>query len=345
MTERRGTKRRKFAREILGLAGISALVALITFLVVTNIAVTIAEVYVFENDVPMTEFDWMAVDRWIFGVGGGVSICLFCALFLSMLGERLAYIRKITTAIGAMRLGEINAPIPLEGNNELTELADTINYMSAARQEIVAKETTLAQEKEQLIRTLSHDIRTPLTSILAYSEYLATDSSLSGEERAAHLRMMQKKAEQIRDLTDILLDGSKRNPEYFENARLLMAQLAAEFEEGLEGDFAVSIDLSGCAHFAGAFDVQELRRIFDNLSSNVQKYADPSQPVCLTICKTEDGLVIRQSNAIRFQVEPADSYKLGISSIRRIAQHYGGRVSVAQTAEKFEIAITLSEFL
>ena len=345
MTKRKDAKRRSFAREILGLAGISALVALILFLVVTSIAVTIAEVYCFEHDVPMTEFDWMAMDRWIFGVGAGLAICLFCTLFLSMLGERLAYIRRITAGIDAMRLGEVNAPIPLEWSNELTELADAINYMSAARQEMAQKEKALAQEKEQLIRTLSHDIRTPLTSILAYSEYLATDSSLSDEARGEHLRMMQKKAEQIRDLTDILLDGSKRAPEHFENARLLMEQLAAEFEEGLEGDFAICIDLSGCGHFAGAFDVQELRRIFDNLGSNVQKYADPTQPVDLSIRKTEAGLVIRQSNAIRPQTEPADSYKLGINSIRRIAQHYGGSVSVAQNAEAFEITITLSAFL
>lgn len=345
MTERKCAKRRRFAREILGLIGISALLALILFLVVTNIAVTIAEVYVFENGIDMTEFDWMEVDRTIFGIGGILSISLFCVLFLTMLGERLAYIRKITAGIDAMRLGEVNNPIPLEGNNELTELADAINYMSAARQEIVEKEKTLAQEKDQLIRTLSHDIRTPLTSILAYSEYLATEDNLSAEQRLKHLRMMQKKAEQIRDLTAILLDSSKRNPEYFENLQLLMEQLAAEFEEALEDDFTVAVDLSGCAHFSGAFDVQELRRIFDNLRSNVQKYADPAKPVCLTIRKETDGLVISQSNAVGSQAKQVDSYNLGISSIRRIAQHYNGTVSVAQNTENFEISIKLSVIL
>ena len=345
MIERKSAKRRHFAREILGLAAVSALLALIAFLVVTNIAVTVAEVYVFENDVPMTEFEWMEVDRTIFGIGGLLSICLFCTLFLIKLGERLAYIRKITAGIDAMRLGENNASIPLEGNNELTELADAINDMSATRQEIAQKEKALAMEKDRLIRTLSHDIRTPLTSILAYSEYLATEDSLSAEERTAHLRMMKRKAEQIRDLTDILLDGSKRKPEHFENARLLMEQLAAEFEETLEDTFAVAVDFSGCHSFPGTFDVQELRRIFDNLSSNVRKYADPAQPVYLSIGKAEDGLRIRQSNAIRLQTQPADSYKLGIHSIQRIAQHYDGIVRVAQNADSFEIAITLSAIL
>lgn len=339
MTKKNSAKGRKFAREILGIAGISALVGLILFLLVTNIAVTVAEVYVFENDVPMTEFDWMDVDRWIFGVGGLLALVAFCVVFLTKLGERLAYIRRITDGIGAMRLGESNEPIPLEGSNELTELADAINYLSAARQEMAEKEAALAREKEQLIRTLSHDIRTPLTSILAYSEYLAAEESLPQEERQAHLAMMKKKAEQIRDLTDILLDGSKRSPEHFEDARLLMQQLAEEFESELEDDFSVRTDLSGCGSFSGAFDVGEMRRIFDNLISNAKKYADPTKSVCLMIRKEEGGLWIRETNAVRQQPQPSDSYKLGIHSIRRIAQHYGGSVTAEQRGENFEISI------
>ena len=60
----------------------SALVALVVFLVLTNIAAMVAEVYCFENDVPMTEFDWIEVERWIFGVGAILSVCSFSILFL-----------------------------------------------------------------------------------------------------------------------------------------------------------------------------------------------------------------------------------------------------------------------
>lgn len=341
MTERKGAKRHRFSREILGLVGISAAFALMLFLVLTNIATTVAEIYCFENDVPMTEFDWMDVDRWIFGVGGGLSVCLFSILFLSLLGQRLAYIRKITGGIDAMRLGEQNPPIPLEGNNELTELADAINYMASARQEMAQKERELAKEKEQLTRTLSHDIRTPLTSILAYSEYLAANDSLSSQQRQNYLRMMQRKAEQIRDLTDILLDGSRRNPEYFDNAYLLLEQLAAEFEETLEDAFSVQVTLSGCENLSGTFDVQELRRIFDNLSSNVQKYADPARSVDLTIRREANDLIFCQSNVVLPKTGQADSYKLGINSIRRIAQHYSGTATVLERDEKFEITVKL----
>ncbi len=343
MTDKKSAKRKKFAHEILGLIGISALAAVVLFLILTNIAVTVAEVYCFENDVPMTEFDWMEVDLWISGVGAVLSVSLFCILFLTQLADRLAYIRKITKGIEAMRTDENQSAIPLEGNNELTALADAINYMADARQQLRQKEQALAQEKDQLVRTLSHDIRTPLTSILAYSDFLAEENSLSAGEQKNHLRLIRKKAEQIRELTDILLDGGKRAPEHFENGRLLMEQLAEEFAEGLEDSFTILLDLSGCRPFDGDFDVGELRRIFDNLGSNVRKYAQASQPVRLSI-SLEDSLIIWQSNAAGNETCREDSYRLGINSIRRIAQHYGGTVSVTQSAEDFAITVTLSDF-
>ena len=344
MTDGRAKKRRRLAYEILGFIGISALLAAIVFLVLSWTAGVLVENYCFEHDVVMTEFDWLTVDRRIFSISGILSAAFFSVLFLALLAERMAYIRTLTKGIDILRLGHTGYTIPLSGNNELTELADAINYMSATQQQLREKELTLSREKEQLIRTLSHDIRTPLTSILAYSEYLSGENELSGMERKAHLQMIRKKAEQIRDLTELLLDGGKRNLEQFADAHLLIEQLAAEFEEELEERFAVSTDLSGCPSFPGTFDVQELRRIFDNLSSNVQKYADSDRPVCLSLCVDGDGMHITQTNGIRAETGPADSYKLGINSIRRIAQYYGGRVTVRQDTRDFAIEITLSDF-
>lgn len=342
MTDRRKTKQSRLAYEILGLIGISGLFAGVLFLILSWSAGTVVEVYCFQNDVVMTEFDWLDVDRWIFSVSGIFSAGAFSLLFLTLLGDRVAYIRTITGGIHGLQMGQSVVSLPLEGRNELTRLADAINEMSAAQQRLREREQALAREKEQFLRALSHDIRTPLTSILAYSEYLAGDNGVSPEEQRAHLQTIRKKAQQIRDLTGLLLDGDRREPEYFDDARLLMEQLAAEFEEELEERFSVRTDLSGCPAFSGSFDVQELRRIFDNLASNVHKYADAGQPVHLEIRVDGAGLQIRQENAVAPDPGQKDSYKLGIHSIRRIAQNYGGGVTVRQDPERFSITVTLS---
>ena len=344
MTNGKIRKQRKLSYEILGLIGISAFFAAVLFLILSWTAAAIVEIYCFHNDVILSEFEWLEVDRWIFGTSGTLSAVAFSLLFLALFSDRMKYIRTITEVIHALRLGNIDISLPLEGRNELTQLADSINYMSATQRLLQQKERSLAHEKEQFVRTLSHDIRTPLTSIMAYSEYLSSENSIPPEEQKMFLQMIRKKAEQIRDLTALLLEGDKRNPEYFDNAHLLMTQLAAEFEEDLEERFDVHTDLSGCSSFSGTFDVQELRRVFDNLSSNVQKYADPEQPVKLSIALGEDGLCIWQKNSVFEDNGEKDSYKLGINSIRRIVQNYGGRVDVSQDAVSFSIAVILIDF-
>lgn len=344
MTDCSRGKHRKLSHEILGLIGLSALVALVLFLILSGIATAVAEIYCFRHEIPMNEFDWLRVDRWIFLVSASISVAAFSIIFLCLLNDRMAYIRKITAGIDKLQSGEQDAQLPLEGSNELTELAGAVNYLSTTQRQLREKEQALAQEKDELVRSLSHDIRTPLTSILAYSDLLALQENIPHEQQQEYMKLIRKKAEQIRDLTDILLDGSRRKLEQFADARMLMTQIAAEFEDGLDEKFHVRCDMTGCPDFSGTFDVQELRRIFDNLSTNILKYADPEHPVKLAISQEGGRLVIWQSNAVLQPKSQTESYGIGLNSIRRIAMLYDGSVNVQENGSHFAISITLSDF-
>ena len=121
-----------------------------------------------------------------------------------------------------------------------------------------------------------------------------------------------------------------------------MQQLAEEFEPMLEDTFCVKTTLA-CPAFSATLDVQELRRIFDNLISNVQKYAAPDKPVMLSISIENAQLIIWQENAIRKEDRPTEGYQIGLRSIQRIAQNYGGRVEIQQNDAAFAICIALSD--
>lgn len=341
MTERT-KKRRRLSHEILGLLAAALAVSLFLYEFLSLTALVIAGNYLELNNLTLTEDQGITLDIWVSGVSLLTSALFFALLFLILLSQKISYIRTITQGVEALQASQMDHELPVEGNNELTQLAETINYLSAAQREVKAKERALQQEREQLIRTLSHDIRTPLTSILSYSEYLKSQETLDPREVRDQLALIQKKAGQIKELTDILLDGGKRNPETFQDARFLMEQLAAEAEEALEGDFSVQLDLSRCPPFRGTFDVRELQRIFDNLVSNIQKYADPAQPVVFRIA-SEQGLVITQENAKGVRSAPVESHQMGLNSIRRIAHSYGGTVEVREDERAFAIVITLSE--
>ena len=341
MINMKSTQRRKLSGEILGLLAVTLVLALILLQFLGIVARAMIDSFLFMRDIVLTEAQYAQLDAWVFHLGLLVSVAFFIILFLFLLGERLSYIREVLAGIDALRSGQEDYVVPLEGSNELTQLAEAVNYLSRTQREVKEQERVLNEEKEQFIRALSHDIRTPLTSIMAYSELLTGANTVDPQEQTRYLELIQHKAGQIKDMTDILLDGSKRNPEYFEDARLLIEQLTAEFEEMLEDGFSIEASLD-CPAFPGTFDVQELRRIFDNLVSNVQKYADPDRPVKISISLEGVQLLIRQENAVRERIASADGYQIGLRSIQRIAQNYVGQVDVQKDDAAFAITITLS---
>ncbi len=335
-------KRRKLSLEVLALVAICFALALVLYFIIGHFGARLVEEYCFYNDIVLDEFDYYHLDMTMYGIAFAVSTVLFVILFFSLFGERLSYIRKITEGVHAMQRGERDVCVKLFGNNELTELAEAVNYLSESEQKIKEKEKKLSAEKEELIRTLSHDIRTPLTSIMSYTELLSSGDVMTLEQQRAYLELVSQKSAQIKELTDILLEGGRRKVEYFEDATLLFIQLAAEFTDELEEMFKPNIDLLSLTAFSGSFDVGEMQRVFDNLISNVRKYAEPSEKVELSVLKADNGVVICQRNAVRKDKKPSESYKMGLNSIRRIAQGYGGTVKVSEENGMFEIIITFS---
>ena len=101
--------------------------------------------------------------------------------------------------------------------------------------------------------------------------------------------------------------------------------------------------MENCTDFRAEWDMQEILRIFDNLSSNVEKYADREQPVELRIDAVDKRLRVCQRNGIKTGTVPVESNQIGLESIRRIAALYGGMVKVSIEQGIFSIQITLSE--
>ena len=335
-----GRKQRKLSREILGILTIILVVALLLMHTLDMISIVIIDHYLVVNEIVLSEAEYIKLEGWVFNLSLIAAVVFFIVLFLFLLGERLSYIREILAGIDALREGQEDYVIPLEGNNELTQLAESVNYLSKTQRKVKEKERELSDEKEAFIHAMSHDIRTPLTTIMAYSELMSGENTFTPEEQIQYLKLIQHKAEQIKDMTDILLDDSRRNPEYLENASILLQQLTAEFEEALEDNFIIEKCIQ-CPSFSGTFDVRELQRIFDNLISNVQKYADPASPVKLFVSLENSRVLIQQENAFRKLDKPVDGYQIGLKSIRRIAQNYGGLVEVQQDGITFSIKITL----
>lgn len=340
-TKNKRKKNRKLTRELLGLIVADGMISVLCYFLLRSTGGTLAYEYCEKQQIAMDELQSVMLDSWIFNLSILGAMVIFVVLFLVFVGKKLAYIRELTDRIDALRTHRMNCDIPLKGSNELTELAESVNYLAETERKLKEAESQMQAERTALIRGLSHDIRTPLTAILSYTEYLQNHLDLSAEQAGEFLELMRNKAEQIKALTDQLLDSGARQMTDIEDGRLLMEQLSEEWMEMLEDDFQCETDLSDCPAFGGEVDVQALRRIFDNLASNIEKYADVNFPIFLAITRENERIAIKQSNKKRNVSEAVESRKIGLESIRRIAESYGGNVNVRQDESAFEIHIVL----
>ncbi|WP_322203211.1 HAMP domain-containing protein [Acutalibacter intestini] len=97
---------------------------------------------------------------------------LFFGIFLHGCQKIVRYIRLINKEILAMESGDLDSAITVKGNNELTTLAQGLDSMRKAFRAQQERETQFFAANQALISEMSHDLRTPLTSLLIYSEVL-----------------------------------------------------------------------------------------------------------------------------------------------------------------------------
>ena len=337
---------KKLSREILLVFLISVATGLATYFFLLSMAGPIVWNYCEENHIVLTEMQQIDIDYFIQNGSLLIAVILFLLVFLILMGRKLSYLQTILNGVEALRIHHMDYSIPIEGDNEFTELARSINYLSKTERELDEKEKELKQERELLIRALSHDIRTPLTSIRSYSELMAgkiEGGEVSQEEMKEYIFLMQRKADQMKELTDQLLENSRHRPEWMEDGKLLMEQLVLEWEELLEDRFTCKINLTECPSFAGEMDIRGIRRIFDNLYSNIEKYADENVPVELTVGVEDGRLCIKQKNKKKKDAVYVESHQIGLLSIKSIAGNYGGSVIVRNEEDTFEIQIFLLE--
>lgn len=340
-------KRNKLSRKILQYLILSVLVAVFIFCFLYSTSLSIADTHILNHEIVIGESQDALLRLWIRNVCVMASMIVFVALFLFLLGQRLSYLICIIRGVDKLRESHLNFYIKPEGNDELTELAESINYLSASQKELNQREKTLKEERDAWVKAMSHDIRTPLTSLISYSELLQSKDDRSSDEVSTYISMVLTKSRQIQHLTEQLMDSNGGILEQVDNMNLLLHQLSSEWEELLNDHIPCSIQISCCESVSGSIDIHGLRRIFDNLASNVEKYADPKTDVVLNIdCKDGQIHIIQENGIRRGDLSSVDSHKIGLENLRRIAEQHHGSMSVSQDEARFriEILLTISPF-
>ena len=287
-------------------------------------------------------------------VSAAVNLSALSLAALVFLATVLLYDQHITRTIQTLSRqvrqvsrGDLGMQIQPQTADEIGQLALDVDAMRLSIIDKLQREEEAWTANSQLITAISHDVRTPLTALMGYLE-IVSDESLSPDERSAYLQVCKNNAQRLKSLTDelfgfFLVFGKSQPdqaPEEFD-AAMLLEQILLEHELDLtQRGFQVE---TSPAEVCGMLrvDLTHLRRVFDNLFSNVRKYADPAHPVTITQRTDRDELTITISNRINKNQVRVESNRIGLQTCHKLVAAMGGEFNQSRTRETFMVEVLL----
>lgn len=273
------------------------------------------------------------------------SMILLLLLYMNRLTKRIINLSKAATIVSS---GKLEMSISAPGSDELSSLARAMDEMRQSVIEQMSSESRAWQANNELITAISHDIRTPMTSMIGYLGLLS-ESDFSDIERCRQFsRSAYSKAMDLKSLTDelfkyFLVFGSAQLNLDMESydGRLLLEQLVSEAEFTLsENGFKIQrVEFHGeCSIMA---DPLYLKRVVDNLVSNVMKYGDRSRQVMMISELKDKYLSLCISNSITRDLDRVESTKIGLRTCKRIMEQMHGDFNIENDGEHFSAELRL----
>ena len=277
-----------------------------------------------------------------------LAVLIFLATILLYDQHITRTVQTLSRQVRQVSRGDLGMQIKPMSQDEIGQLALDVDTMRLSIIDKLQREEAAWQANTQLITAISHDVRTPLTALMGYLEILS-DDSVSPEERQAYLQVCKNNAVRLKSLTDELFGfflvfgkpNVDQSPELFD-AATLMDQILMEHEMNLnQNRFPVELLREGEITGKLCIDLTHLRRVFDNLFSNVNKYADQSHPVIITVKRSEEDLVVTISNRIAAQQNRRESNRIGLQTCHKLVGAMGGEFSQHRTKDTFTVEIVL----
>lgn len=295
-----------------------------------------------------------------FSFGGLVGVNVLAVYFLLKNFKTFINIKEGTERI---RAGELTYNIPEQGIPELRALAGSINQIADGLKSAVGSQVKAERMKAELITNVSHDLKTPLTSIITYVDLLKNEG-LESENAQKYLGIIDSKSQRLKSLTEDLFEAAKATSGNIA-VNLERLNVASLVSQGL-GELSDKIEASGLTFKTGFpaenvyvnADGKLLWRVIENLLSNVFKYALPGSRVYIDVNQAGDwiNIVIKNISAYELNVtedELMERFKrgdasrhsegsgLGLSIAKSLTELQGGSFRISIDGDLFKAIIEL----
>ena len=293
-------------------------------------------------------------------VAVALTVICFIVSFSVRINRRVRYVEYLSQEIQKIREEGFGRTMELQGDDEITRLCAVINEMSVQLREKEEREKRQQRSKDELITNVSHDLRSPLTSIIGYVELLKETGPEDRQRFAEYIEVVERRLTGLNGLINELFEYTKLNsadrlPDMEKRDVLeLLRHILYEYKILMEGEgLTLSWQLGAESH-AAHINTQQMVRVFQNLLENARRYADHSAPVTVTaqdadrlhICITNrltdacgiepDRIFERFYCGDRARSTPQSS-GLGLAIVKRIVELHGGEVNASLQGQELSI--------
>ena len=231
-----------------------------------------------------------------------ISITILIIIYL-LVRRKADYIVNICNGIKVISEGNLEYRIKIKGHDELALLSKEINNMSQKLQNKIEEERAAERLKTELITNVSHDLRTPLTSLIGYMQ-LAANDNISPEDKDKYAKISLEKSKKLKALIDDLFDYSKLESGgiKLEKAKVNIIEIieqsigelsiqAKERNIGFNKNFKnTKVDL--------LIDPGKIARVFENIIGNAVKYSVEGKEVNINLYENDEKLIISFENIV-----------------------------------------------
>ena len=298
------------------------------------------------------------------------AIMLYAPLFLIftlpaiiLTARKVGAFNRILAHASSLSRGNIEADLKVKGHSEMAQLAENINVLKHGVETSQVEQAKSERMKTELITNVSHDLRTPLTSIITYTELLKKPE-LAEDERNSYVEIIDRKSKRLKVLIEDLFEASKMASgsinlvkEKVDLTQLLEQALAENDERIKESSLQFRVTKPDQPVYC-VVDGQKIWRVFDNLIGNILKYAMDHTRVYLVLENIENQVRIVFKNISEYDLNDSaddlfERFKrgdesrhtegsgLGLAIAKSIIDLHEGSMDIEVDGDLFKVTVLL----
>ncbi|PFD99136.1 two-component sensor histidine kinase [Bacillus cereus] len=231
-----------------------------------------------------------------------IGVLVFIFSFFYITKRKMKRIEAMAQGVKEIEKGNLAYRIEKKGEDEIAALTENINNMAEELMINIEKERKLEKQKNELITNVSHDLRTPLTSIMGYLRLLRDSKYESKEQHDEYMRIAFAKSEQLKNLIEDLFEYTKLTNEniVLEKQEVCMNELLDQLIEELvpqaEEHGLVFIKKFPEERAYAAVDSEKIVRVFENLLMNAIKYSKDNGEIKVSLERQRRTIQISVAN-------------------------------------------------